>query len=164
MMTEKLYNGIELPAEWPPRHLDRTSDTPMPVPYLQAPPAVIPIDVGRQLFVDDFLISDSTLTRTFHRAGFASLDAGPQAGMLTTRPVSFTGTRLFVNLRGRPVRFRFELTDGELYAFWVSRDNTGRSDGYVAAGGPGYTGHKDTVGRAAYESGAGSNKNRKTQP
>jgi hypothetical protein len=25
------------------------------VPYLENPPAVIPIDVGRQLFVDDFL-------------------------------------------------------------------------------------------------------------
>ncbi len=67
-MSERLYNGIELPAVWPPRHLDRASDAPMPVPYLAAPPAVIPIDVGRQLFVDDFLISDNTLTRTFHQA------------------------------------------------------------------------------------------------
>ena len=28
----------------------------MPVPYLDHPPAVISIDVGRQLLVDDFLI------------------------------------------------------------------------------------------------------------
>jgi len=28
----------------------------------------------------------------------------------------------------------------------VSRDATGRSDGYVAGGGPGYTGSTDTVG------------------
>ena len=33
--------------------------------------------------------------------------------------------------------------------FWVSRDDTGRSEGYVAAGGPGYPGVLDTVGRAA---------------
>ena len=33
-------------------------------PYLKSPPAVIPIDVGRQLFVDDFLIEQTTLTRT----------------------------------------------------------------------------------------------------
>jgi hypothetical protein len=42
----------------------------MSVPYLTAPPAIIPIDVGRQLFVDDFLIEHTTLRRTFHRAEY----------------------------------------------------------------------------------------------
>ncbi|MCY2990697.1 MAG: glycosyl hydrolase family 32 [Planctomycetota bacterium] len=65
---EKLYNGIVLPEIWPPRHLDPNSDEPMPVPYLHDPPPVVPIDVGRQLFVDDFLIESTTLTRTFHQA------------------------------------------------------------------------------------------------
>ena len=64
---EILYNGISLPAEWPPRHLDPKSVQPMPVPYLDQPPEVIPIDVGRQLFVDDFLIEGTTLKRRFHR-------------------------------------------------------------------------------------------------
>jgi hypothetical protein len=41
------------------------------------------------------------------------------------------------SLAGKPVRFRFHLTNGRLYAFWVSRDESGRSDGYLAAGGPG---------------------------
>jgi len=40
----------------------------MPVPYLEKPPKVIPIDVGRQLFVDDFLIENTTLNRTLHAA------------------------------------------------------------------------------------------------
>jgi hypothetical protein len=40
----------------------------MAVPYLQSSPAVIPIDVGRQLFVDEFLIERSALRRTFHVA------------------------------------------------------------------------------------------------
>lgn len=64
---ETLYNGIVLPDRWPPdvRKLGRD---PMPVPYLEHPPAVIPIDVGRQLFVDDFLIDSTTFTRTFHKA------------------------------------------------------------------------------------------------
>lgn len=63
---ELLYNGIRLPQQWPPkRTLARQT---MPVPYLKAPPAVIPIDVGRQLFVDDFLIKATTLHRAFHRA------------------------------------------------------------------------------------------------
>ena len=135
------------------------------------------------------------------RDGFASMEAGAQATTLTTRPLTFGGSRVFVNamaeggelrievldeagaviapytlancravtadstlapvtwagaedvaaLRGRPVRFRFSLRQGALYAFWVSRDASGRSDGFVAGGGPGFTGKTDTVGRAALE-------------
>src|SRR5262249_11919722 len=47
---EVLPNGIRLPSPWPPRRA--YSLEPMPVPYLDRPPAVIPIDCGRQLFVD----------------------------------------------------------------------------------------------------------------
>ena len=65
---EKLYNGIELPDQWPPRFLDPASVEPMAVPYLQRPPKVIPIDVGRQLFVDDFLIEKTTLKRSYPQA------------------------------------------------------------------------------------------------
>ena len=136
------------------------------------------------------------------RDGFASMEAGEKTGVLTTRPVSFPGSRLFVNaaiadggelrieildeagepiqpftqencrpictdstltpvvwagvediseLRGKNVRFRFTLRQGSLYAFWVSLDESGRSDGYVAGGGPGFTGMTDTVGRAALD-------------
>jgi hypothetical protein len=60
-----LYNGITPPAEWPPRLTD-FPENPVPPPYLASPPAVILIDVGRQLFVDDFLIDNTTLKRTFH--------------------------------------------------------------------------------------------------
>ncbi len=133
------------------------------------------------------------------RDGFASMEAGPKPGTLTTRPVTFGGSQVFVNaateqgqlrveildeagqpiapytlancrpiatdstleqvawsgadsvaaLRGKPVRFRFTLKQGALYAFWVSKDASGRSDGYVAGGGPGFTGLTDTVGRDA---------------
>ncbi|PYV18696.1 MAG: glycosyl hydrolase family 32, partial [Acidobacteria bacterium] len=126
-------------------------------------------------------------------------DAGPDPGMLVTRPVTFSGKHLFVNvhapsgelrvdvftrggqpiapfsrensipvrgdttsaevrwngaedlsaLAGQPVRFRFHLTAGSLYSFWVSPDKSGASHGYVAAGGPGFTGPTDTVGRPA---------------
>jgi hypothetical protein len=38
----------------------------MQVPYLDNPPDIIPIDVGRQLFVDDFLIEHTTLKRSYH--------------------------------------------------------------------------------------------------
>jgi hypothetical protein len=65
---QTLYNGIVLPPEWPPRRaLSFEPDAP---PYLAKPPAVIPIDIGRQLFVDDFLIQETTLTRESHAATY----------------------------------------------------------------------------------------------
>ena len=65
---ETLYNGIQLPETWPP---DRPpTREPMHAPYLDAPPSVIPIDVGRQLFVDDFLIAETTLKRVCHQAEY----------------------------------------------------------------------------------------------
>src|SRR5262245_53352406 len=64
-----LYNGIHLPSTWPPRPTSLSLDS-MPVPYLASPPEIIPIDVGRQLFVDDFLIERTTLRRTFHVAKY----------------------------------------------------------------------------------------------
>lgn len=67
---ELLHNGIRLPATWPPRDRVLTKE-PLPTPpYLVSPPAVIPIDVGRQLFVDDFLIEKTTLKRTWHAAKY----------------------------------------------------------------------------------------------
>jgi hypothetical protein len=68
---ETTYNGIRLASPWPP---DRPSLPvhAIPPPYLVSPPEIIPIDVGRQLFVDDFLIEDTTLTRRFHRADYYS--------------------------------------------------------------------------------------------
>jgi hypothetical protein len=136
---------------------------------------------------------------TLRRDGFASMESGEPEGALTTRPVRFKGSRLFVNtaarggelraevldkegnvfapfsrdqcepvrtdttlgevkwkgaadlsgLAGKPVRFRFYLKRGALYAFWVSPDASGASHGYVAAGGPGFTSNVDTVGTAA---------------
>ena len=68
MSPETLHNGIRLPAEWPPRTMDPAAREPMPVPYLDSPPPVIPIDVGRQLFVDSFLIERTDLKRVFHTA------------------------------------------------------------------------------------------------
>lgn len=62
---ETLYNGIRLPSPWPPKITDVPRD-PVTPPYLKSPPAVIPIDVGRQLLVDDFLVEKTTLRRTFH--------------------------------------------------------------------------------------------------
>jgi hypothetical protein len=69
-----LPNGIVLPRVWPPRRGEWIG-VPETPPYLLSPPAVIPIDVGRQLFVDDFLIEESALYRQFHGATYH--DANP---------------------------------------------------------------------------------------
>ncbi|MSU72455.1 MAG: hypothetical protein EXS43_08950 [Opitutus sp.] len=136
---------------------------------------------------------------TLRRDGFVSMRADELTGTLTTRPVQFSGSHLFVNtaapqselqaeileengkviqpfsransiamtgdqtlvpmkwrgtadlstLAGKPVRFRFYLTKGSLYFFWVSSGTHGASNGYVGAGAPGYPGVVDTVGAAA---------------
>jgi len=63
---ETLHNGIELPDAWPPNQQTFPSTERLP-PYLTQPPDVIPIDVGRQLFIDDFLIESTNLVRSHHR-------------------------------------------------------------------------------------------------
>jgi len=122
-------------------------------------------------------------------------------GSLTTRPVTFTGKYMFVNVDcpngrlsveildennqvltnfteaqcksvsvnstiqqidwndvsdlssiiGKKVKFRFILTNGNLYSFWVSPSLNGESNGYVAGGGPGYATSVDNQGIKAYE-------------
>jgi Malectin domain/Chitobiase/beta-hexosaminidase C-terminal domain/Viral BACON domain len=137
------------------------------------------------------------------RDGFYSMDAGSSQGILTTRPVKFSGSHLFVNvvdpsgqlqaevldangnvipafakgnsavitadttrtevtwsgaslgsLAGQTVSFRFYLTNGSLYSFWVAAATSGASNGYVGANGPGFTTDTDTVGNGG--SGSGS--------
>ena len=46
---------------------------------------------------------------------------------------------------GKPVRFRFQLSNGQLYSFWVTEDAGGASNGYVGAGGPGFSGVRDVI-------------------
>jgi hypothetical protein len=63
-----LHNGIVRPSPWPPTTVHRRDRSPLRVPYLEDRPTVVPIDVGRQLFVDSFLIESTNLTRTAHNA------------------------------------------------------------------------------------------------
>lgn len=126
------------------------------------------------------------------RDGFASMSARFPGAEVGTRPITFTGSRLFVNvstggsalraavvdadgeslegfayedclpfignetcvelrwrehtlgeLAGRPVRLRFRMDRGELFAFWVTDSTRGASGGYLGAGGPGYGGLVD---------------------
>lgn len=152
--------------------------------------------VGSHARANAMYAGGSTGLAVLRRDGFASMEAGRSGGTLTTRPVTFEGRHLFVNvdtsegavrvevldrngepiqpfaaedcapvstdatsqrvtwkgaddlsgLMGRPVRFRFHVESGKLYSFWVSRGRTGASGGYLAAGGPGFTGPMDVAG------------------
>jgi hypothetical protein len=85
---------------------------------------------------------------------FTKENCEPVTADKTLQAVRWKGTEDLSGLAGKPVKFRFHLTSGKIYAFWVSPDETGRSGGYVAGGGPGYTGPTDTVGSIALEADA----------
>jgi hypothetical protein len=67
----------------------------------------------------------------------------------TLAEIRWKGASDLKPLAEKAVRLRFSLRRGSLYSFWVSPDSSGASQGYVAAGGPGYTGAVDTVGRGS---------------
>lgn len=58
---KKLYNGISVNDSFP---FNENIDE---VPYLVNPPKVIDVSIGRQLFVDDFLIEKSELVFEYHK-------------------------------------------------------------------------------------------------
>lgn len=63
------YNGICTPAEFPPRQ-NYSRSVPHP-PYLKDPPPLINITIGRQLFVDSFLIANASgIQQVFHAAQY----------------------------------------------------------------------------------------------
>lgn len=68
--TEVLYNGIRLPKQWPPRYEEPQKAQDMVVPYLRQKPEVIPVNVGRQLFVDSFLVAETNLRKVIHTPRF----------------------------------------------------------------------------------------------
>jgi len=65
----------------------------------------------------------------------------------TAIAIGWRGAADLSPVAGRAVRLRFEVTGGKLYSFWVSRDESGASLGHVAAGGPGFRGPIDDVGK-----------------
>lgn len=68
--AQTLSNGIILPVQWPPRYEVPPVRQEMPVPYLSQKPEVIPINTGRQLFVDSFLIAHTDLKSVYHTPHF----------------------------------------------------------------------------------------------
>lgn len=106
---------------------------------------------GRHLFVNadarpgalrvEVLDSDGHVVAPYDRAS-----CRPVGGDSTKHRVSWEEADDVAALAGTPVRLRFSLDAGALYSFWVSPSPAGASHGYVAAGGPGFTGAIDTTG------------------
>lgn len=111
---------------------------------------------GKRLFVNAATQTGSLQVEILDEAGrviepFTKRNSQSISVDATLAAVEWEGVEDLSSLCGKPVQFRFHLQNGALYSFWVSPDESGASGGYVAAGGPGYTGHRDTVGRKALE-------------
>lgn len=110
---------------------------------------------GRHLFVNAAVPAGELQAEVLDQDGrtiapFSKENSIPVVADKTLCPVRWKGEADLGKLAGRNVRFRFHLRSGALYSFWVSPDESGASHGYVAAGGPGFTSNRDTVGLAAY--------------
>jgi hypothetical protein len=68
----------------------------------------------------------------------------------TLQRVNWRGAKNLSRLAGKTVKFRFYLTNGKLYSFWVTSEANGASHGYVMGGGPGFLSAADTVGTGSY--------------
>ena len=55
----------------------------------------------------------------------------------TKQLITWKNHQDLAELAGKIIRLKFYLTDGDLYAFWISPWETGESRGYTAGGGPG---------------------------
>ena len=71
-------------------------------------------------------------------APYAAAQCEPVRGDATKHRVRWKTAPTIDELSGQTVRFRFVLTRSRLYSFWIADAETGRSRGYLAAGGPDY--------------------------
>jgi hypothetical protein len=104
---------------------------------------------GKYLFVNLDAPGGSLTAEALDEAGrviapFSASACEPATGDGTKIRLAWKDGADLAALAGRPVRFRFHLRHGRLYAFWVSRSSEGQSDGYVGAGGPGFDGPTDS--------------------
>jgi hypothetical protein len=97
---------------------------------------------GRHLFVN---VKGEVHAEVLDEAGRVLRTSLPANGDQTKLRLAWQDEADLSGLAGRNVRFRFHLSEGSLYAFWVSADPQGASNGYLGAGGPGFHGTRDTL-------------------
>jgi hypothetical protein len=106
---------------------------------------------GKHLFVNAAAQSGQLRVEVLDQRGkvlepFTMASCIPVTGNQTLLQVRWKGAKDLSRVSGRPVRFRFSVQNAALYAFWVSADESGASNGYAGAGGPGFTVPIDTTG------------------
>ena len=75
--------------------------------------------------------------------GRVSAISEPVSGDNTKQLIQWKSGSSLASLSGKPVRFRFHLTNGQLYSFWVTPDANGASFGYLGGGSPDANGVRD---------------------
>jgi hypothetical protein len=106
---------------------------------------------GRYLFVNASANQGELRVEVLDKDGnaiksFGQTKCTPVRSDRTLQAVRWGWKRDLSALAGQPVKFRFHLKNARLFSFWVSPEKSGASHGYVAAGGPGFTGPTDTIG------------------
>jgi hypothetical protein len=106
---------------------------------------------GKHLFVNAAVASGELTAEVLDEhgrivEGLARAHCVPVRADRTLQAVTWKTGELAA-VAGKPVKLRFHVRGGRLYAFWVSTTKSGASHGYVAAGGPEISGPLDTVGR-----------------
>jgi hypothetical protein len=103
---------------------------------------------GKYLYVNvkgelscEVLDEEGTVLKPFSEANCVPIQTDS-----TKQRVSWKNDIDLGQLARRSVKFRFRLHKGDIYSFWVSPELNGASHGYVAGGGPGFTGSQDTTG------------------
>lgn len=100
---------------------------------------------GKHLFVN---LSGAVRVEVLDEAGKVIRSSQAAAGDQTKLRVEWSDPSDPSDLSdviGQNVKFRFHVTRGSMYAFWVTSDEQGASNGYVGAGGPGCDGVRDTA-------------------
>lgn len=69
--------------------------------------------------------------------GFTRKDCLPMKINSTKYLIQWRNKTDLANLKNKPVKIRFYVNDGDLFAFWISPWKTGESNGFTAGGGPG---------------------------
>src|SRR5690606_36141305 len=95
---------------------------------------------GSHLFVNADCSSGELKAEVLNEDGqviapFSLENSEPLSVNKTCAGMNWRGVDDLSALTGRKVSFRFHLKNGKFYAFWVSPDSSGKSMGYVAAGG-----------------------------
>lgn len=98
---------------------------------------------GQHLFVNHATSGGGLRVEAIAADGSVAARSETVSGDRTREAIRWEGGGSLEGLKGQPVRFRFHLSKGRLYAFWVSPDPEGASYGYLGGGSPEARGVRD---------------------